>query len=281
MNRYSETLYDAWGQSFAVDKVLFETHTDHQHLVIFKNSHYGRVMALDGVIQTTEADEFIYHESLTHIPLLAHGDVKKVLIIGGGDGGILREVCKHKNVESITMVEIDNAVVEMSREHLPKHSDGAFDDSRFQLVIDDGANFVAETEQTFDVIISDSTDPIGPGEVLFTQDFYGNCKRCLNPGGVLVTQNGVPFMQADELISTHERQQVHFADNTFYTAAIPTYVGGVMAFSWASDNKDLRAQNLEIIKARFEQAELAVRFYTPELHLGAFALPGYIQEHLK
>lgn len=281
MNRYSETLYDAWGQSFAVDKVLFETNTEHQHLVIFKNSHYGRVMALDGVIQTTEADEFIYHESLTHIPLFAHGNAKKVLIIGGGDGGILREVCKHQSVESITMVEIDNAVVEMSREYLPKHSDGAFDDSRFHLVINDGARFVAETEETFDVIISDSTDPIGPGEVLFTEDFYGHCKRCLNAGGVLVTQNGVPFMQSDELISTNERQKIHFSDNTFYTAAIPTYVGGVMAFSWASDNKDLRAQSLETIRDRFEQADIKTDFYTPEVHLASFALPAFLQRHLK
>ncbi|GAB2190967.1 polyamine aminopropyltransferase [Sessilibacter sp. MAH1] len=281
MNRYNETLYNAWGQSFAVDKVLFEEHTEHQHLIIFKNALYGRVMALDGVIQTTEADEFVYHESLTHVPILAHGNAKKVLIIGGGDGGILREVCRHTSVESITMVEIDNAVVEMSKEYLPNHSQGAFDDPRLNLVINDGARFVAETSDKFDVIISDSTDPIGPGEVLFTQDFYGSCKNCLNPGGVLVTQNGVPFMQADELVNTYRRQSSHFKDHTFYMAAIPTYVGGAMAFSWATDNEALRQVSLDELRDRFQTAHFESKYYTPELHLGAFALPAYLVKQLK
>jgi spermidine synthase len=133
--RYEETLYDAWGQAFDVDEIFFEHKTDHQHLVIFQNALFGRVMALDGVIQTTEADEFVYHEMLTHVPILAHGNAKSVLIIGGGDGGILREVSRHASVEKITMVEIDAAVVEMSKQYLPNHSNGAFDDPRLNLVI--------------------------------------------------------------------------------------------------------------------------------------------------
>ena len=142
MSDYQETLYEGYGQRFRVDKMLHEVHTGHQHLVIFENARMGRVMALDGVIQTTEADEFIYHEMLTHVPILAHGLARRVLIIGGGDGGILREVAKHRDVESITMVEIDSTVVELCKEFLPEHSKGAFDDPRLNLVIDGGMRFV-------------------------------------------------------------------------------------------------------------------------------------------
>lgn len=180
MSDYQETLYQGYGQRFSIDNMLHEVRTEHQHLVIFENARMGRVMALDGVIQTTEADEFIYHEMLTHVPILAHGAARRVLIIGGGDGGMLREVAKHKSVERITMVEIDGTVVDMCKAFLPNHSQGAFDDPRLNLVIDDGMRFVATTEERFDVIISDSTDPIGPGEVLFSENFYQACRRCLN-----------------------------------------------------------------------------------------------------
>lgn len=179
--QWHETLHDQFGQYFAVDNVLYHEKTDHRDLIIFENAAFGRVMALDGVVQTTERDEFIYHEMMTHVPLLAHGHAKHVLIIGGGDGAMLREVTRHKNVESITMVEIDAGVVSFCRQYLPNHNAGSYDDPRFKLVIDDGVNFVNQTSQTFDVIISDCTDPIGPGESLFTSAFYEGCKRCLNP----------------------------------------------------------------------------------------------------
>lgn len=178
--QWHETLHDQFGQYFAVDNVLYHEKTDHRDLIIFENAAFGRVMALDGVVQTTERDEFIYHEMMTHVPLLAHGHAKHVLIIGGGDGAMLREVTRHKNVESITMVEIDAGVVSFCRQYLPNHNAGSYDDPRFKLVIDDGVNFVNQTSQTFDVIISDCTDPIGPGESLFTSAFYEGCKRCLN-----------------------------------------------------------------------------------------------------
>lgn len=193
---FTETLYDPLGQSFRIDKLYYEQKTEHQHLMIFHNAFLGRVMTLDGVVQTTERDEFIYHEMMAHVPMFAHGNAKKVLIIGGGDGGMLREALRHKNVEQVTMVEIDGAVIEMSKQWLPNHSQGAFDDPRANIVIADGMDFVRETEMRFDVIISDSTDPIGPGEVLFSNDFYAQCKRILNPGGVMVTQNGVPFFRS-------------------------------------------------------------------------------------
>ena len=147
MTNYLETLHDGYGQFFKIDKMLHEVRTEHQHLVIFENAKMGRVMALDGAIQTTEADEFIYHEMLTHVPILAHGAVRSVLIIGGGDGGMLREVCRHAEIEHITMVEIDQAVVDMCKEYLPHHSQGAYDDPRVNLVIDDGMRFIANCTQ--------------------------------------------------------------------------------------------------------------------------------------
>jgi spermidine synthase len=276
MSDYQETLYEGYGQRFRMEKLLHEVRTEHQHLVIFQNPRMGRVMALDGVIQTTEADEFIYHEMLTHVPILAHGRAKRVLIIGGGDGGMLREVAKHATVEHITMVEIDGTVVEMCKEYLPNHSRGAFDDSRLNLVIDDGMRFVATTEEKFDVIISDSTDPIGPGEVLFSENFYQACHRCLNEGGILVTQNGTPFMQLSGVQTTAGRMTGLFADWHFYQAAVPTYIGGAMTFAWGSTDAQHRKISLETLRQRFAGSGIVTRYYNPEIHLGAFALPQYV-----
>jgi spermidine synthase len=273
---YLETLYEGYGQRFRMEKLLHEVRTEHQHLVIFENPRMGRVMALDGVIQTTEADEFIYHEMLTHVPILAHGSAKRVLIIGGGDGGMLREVAKHRNVEHITMVEIDGTVVDMCKEFLPNHSKGAFDDPRLNLVIDDGMRFVATTTEKFDVIISDSTDPIGPGEVLFSENFYQACHRCLNDGGILVTQNGTPFMQIDEVKTTAGRLRSLFPDWHFYQAAVPTYIGGSMTFAWGSTNTAYRQLSRETLQQRFAGSGIVTRYYNPEIHIGAFALPQYV-----
>ena len=160
---FDETLHPEIGQRLSMDRVLFREKTGLQDLVIFENPRFGRVLALDGVVQTTEGDEFIYHEMLAHTPILAHGGVSRVLIIGGGDGGMAREVLRHASVKHLTMVEIDRGVVDMSREHLPSLSAGAFDDPRLELVITDGAKFVHETGDRWDVVIVDSTDPIGPG----------------------------------------------------------------------------------------------------------------------
>ncbi|MBA1241999.1 polyamine aminopropyltransferase [Pseudomonas japonica] len=276
MNEYQETLYEGYGQRFRMEKLLHEVRTEHQHLVIFQNPVMGRVMALDGVIQTTEADEFIYHEMLTHVPIFAHGAARRVLIIGGGDGGMLREVAKHPGVEHITMVEIDGTVVEMCKEFLPNHSSGAFEDPRLNLVIDDGMRFVATTQEKFDVIISDSTDPIGPGEILFTENFYQACHRCLNDGGILVTQNGTPFMQLDGVRTTAGRLRGLFTDWHFYHAAVPTYIGGAMTFAWGATRPEYRKLPLETLRARFAGSGIVTRYYNPEIHLGAFALPQYV-----
>ncbi|MEJ2528718.1 MAG: polyamine aminopropyltransferase [Gammaproteobacteria bacterium] len=278
MNNFTETLYDSYGQLFRIDKVYFESKTEHQHLLIFHNALFGRVMALDGIVQTTERDEFIYHEMLTHVPILAHGAVKDLLIVGGGDGGMLREVIKHRDIERITQVEIDAKVIEMSKEFLPNHSQGAFADPRVDIVIDDGMNFVNSSERRFDVIISDSTDPIGPGESLFTGDFYQACHNCLKPGGILVTQNGVAYMQLDEVTTTAKRLAPIFTDWHFYGAAVPTYIGGIMTFAWGCDNAALRQQQVEILKDRFIASGITTRYYNPAIHHAAFALPQYIAE---
>jgi len=278
---YTEKLYDGYGQSFEIDEVLFEQQTDSWHLIIFRNRFFGTVMALDGIIQTTEKDEFVYHEMLTHVPLFAHGDAKKVLIIGGGDGGILREVLKHPEVEQVTQVEIDQAVIDMCKEYLPGHSAGAFDDPRAKIVIADGMDFVQQEGDKFDVIISDCTDPVGPGEVLFSSDFYQGCKNRLNEGGIFVAQNGVAYMQVDEVVTTRRRLAPYFADQTFYAAAVPTYVGGVMTLAWGSDNDALRQVPVEVLQERFAASGMKTRYYNPAVHAGAFALPQFVLDALE
>lgn len=276
--RFQESLYPAWGQNFGQTRVLFEHQTEHQHLIIFENELFGRVMALDGVTQTTSRDEFIYHEMMVHVPLLTHANPQRVLIIGGGDGGILREVCKHKTVTHITQVEIDASVVELCRQFFPDHSAGSFEDPRLALTIADGAAFVQNCQDQFDVIIADSTDPIGPAEVLFETDFYRHCARLLTPFGILVTQNGVPFLQGQELTNTYRRWNGIFQTRSCYLTTVPTYVGGPMAMGFAShapfqlphlDSLDNRARDLGTL-----------RYYTPTAHHGAFGLPGYVSRLL-
>ncbi|HEY9078917.1 polyamine aminopropyltransferase [Magnetovibrio sp.] len=276
MKRFEELLHKGYAQSFEISTVLFHEKTEHQDLVIFETPTFGRVMALDNIVQVTTRDEYVYHEMMTHVPLFAKGDATDVLIIGGGDGGILREVLRHGSVKNATMVELDRSVVDLSVKHLPEISAGAFDDPRTDLIITDGVKFVAETDKRFDVIIVDSTDPVGPGEVLFTESFYADCHRCLKDGGVLVTQNGVPFFQGDEVTNTYRRMGKSFSDNGFYTAVVPTYVGGFMTLGWGTDDAGLRDIDAEVLRTRFQQANIKTRYYTPDLHKAAFALPQFI-----
>ena len=273
-----EILHRDFRIKLKVDRVLFDSETEHQRLKLFENATFGRVLTLDSVTQTTEGDEFIYHEMMAHLPILAHGRAKRVLVIGGGDGGMAEEVLKHKSVEHVTMVEIDAGVVEFSKQYLPNICKGAFDDPRLNLVIADGAQFVAETQDRFDVAIIDSTDPMGPGEVLFTETFYANVKRCLTEGGIIVTQNGVPFLQGGELTGTMRAFGKLFRDASCYLATIPTYVGGPMAMGWGTDDASLRQLPEEELNKRFRAAGLETRYYTPAVHKAAFALPPYVQK---
>jgi len=275
-----ETLYPHWGQRLEVGKILFEDKTDHQHLIIFENASHGRVMVLDGAVQVTLADEWVYHEMMAHVPLFSLKEPKSVLVIGGGDGGILRELLKHPSIKVATLCEIDRTVIDMSITHFPEVSAGAFDDPRTDITIADGVQFVGETNLRFDAILVDSTDPVGPGAVLFTKSFYAACRRCLAKGGVLVTQNGVPFMQPKELTQSVGHLRALFKDASCYLATVPTYVGGQMAFGWASDNFKLRSTKLADIRERFAASGIATKYYTPAVHKAAFALPAYVERML-
>ncbi|GAB6054233.1 polyamine aminopropyltransferase [Magnetospira thiophila] len=277
MIRFSEKLHDGYSQTFDVKEILFEEKNEIQHLVIFESRTHGRVLALDDVIQVTEADNFFYHEMIAHLPILAHGAVADVLIIGGGDGGTLKEVLRHPGVRA-TVVEIDRAVVDLCVTYMPSVSEGAFDDPRCDLVIADGLDYVAKTDRRFDVIIVDSTDPVGPGEVLFSQAFYRDCQRCLKPGGILATQNGVPFFQPQEVGVTYRRLAPIFEDVWFFQTPVPTYVGGMMTLAWATDDPALRHQTVDILAERFEASGIVTRYYTPGIHWGSLQLPPYISE---
>jgi len=277
---HEEGLYPDVRTRYKIDKVLYESNTEHQKMRLLVHPRLGKILTLDDVTQTTEKDEFIYHEMMTHVPILAHGAVRRVLIIGGGDGGILEEALKHPGVEKATMVEIDAGVVEFSKKYLSEICKGAFEDPRTDLVIADGFAFMADSPEKYDVIIVDSTDPEGPGEILFTREFYRRSKERLTPGGVMVTQNGVPFMQAEELRTSAKHLRNYFTDVSCYLATIPTYVGGAMAMGWATDNAALRKVAVETLEARFKPLNLNSRYYTPEVHKAAFALPPYVGELL-
>ena len=258
--------------------MILERNTGLQSVLVFDTPCFGRVMVLDGIVQTTEGDEFIYHEMLAHVPLFAHGSARRVLVIGGGDGGMLREVLRHREVERAVQVEVDAAVIDTCREHLPNHSAGAFDDPRAEIVIADGARFVAESDECFDVIICDSTDPEGPGAVLFGPDFYAASRRRLAPGGVLVTQNGVAFLQPAVAEGTARAFARTFRDWHFFSAAVPTYAGGIMLFGWATDDPSLRAVPVETLRERFATRGIRTRYYNPEIHAASFALPQFVLE---
>lgn len=274
-----EELYAPVHQALRIDVSIHHGRSGFQQIDIFENAQLGRVLALDGVVQTTERDEHVYHEMLTHVPILAHGAVKHVLIIGGGDGGMLEEALKHP-VESVTMVEIDGEVVALSRQHLPGICGQAFDDPRADVIIGDGAAFVRESARQFDVIIVDSSDPIGPAEVLFRQEFYAACRERLAPGGILVTQNGVVFYQQDEVLGTHRCFRSVFRNHGFYFAAVPMYVGGLMAFGWASDSVDLLTVDRGTLADRYGVAKLTTDYYNPDMHAAALACPNALRRHL-
>ncbi len=279
MQLFDEGLHSGVNLALKVDEVIYREQTELQDLMIFENKQFGRVMSLDGAIQTTEKDEFIYHEMFVHVPMLAHGRVRRALIIGGGDGGAARQFMKYQNIE-VTMVDIDRSVVELSKKYMPSVSGGAFDDPRLELVIADGCKYVKGAKQRWDVIIIDSTDPHGPGEVLYSEEFYRDCKSCLTAGGIIITQNGVPYVQESELRTSYDRLGGLFRDVSFYLAAIPSYVGGVMAYGWATDDTDHRKVSLSKLAERYMESGITTDYYTPEVHLAAFALPLHIQKML-
>lgn len=279
----NETLYAEWGQRFRVKRELARVRSEFQDIVIFESYTHGRVMVLDGVIQITEGDEFVYQEMLTHVPLLAHGSAENVLIIGAGDGGVLRRVLQHNTVKRAVMVEIDGDVIRLAKEFLPGIAGDAWTNPRADVIVGDGIDYVKKApDASFDAIIVDSTDPIGVGEVLFTDDFYQNCARILTGRGLVVNQCGVPFMQADELRDTSARRRKFFPYVSAYVAAVPTYVGGFMTLGWAAKDGTLTSVPVETIRARAAATGILgqTNYWTPEIHVGSFNLPPYIGKHL-
>jgi spermidine synthase len=230
---------------FAVEGVVTRERTDFQDLAIFDSPGFGRVLALDGIVQLTEADECVYHEMIAHVPLLAHGRARRVLVIGGGDGGTVREVLKH-DVDEVVTVELDRQVVEACREHLPSVNDGAFEDPRLELCFEDGVNYVA------------------------------NCERILTTDGILISQFGMPFLYPDAVRDALRRLALAFEDATFYIVAVPVFAGGYMAFGWACDSRSLREPPVESLAERLSLAGIETRFYTPAFHRAAFVLPRQI-----
>ncbi len=279
----NETLYPDWGQRFRVLRELSRVRSEYQDIQVIETASHGKMLVLDGAVQITEADEFVYQEMIAHVPLLAHGAARRVLIIGAGDGGVLRRVLQHRGVEQAVMVEIDGEVIRLSREHLPGIGGDAWTDPRAQVIIGDGIAQVAEAAPgSYDVIIVDSTDPVGAGEALFTEVFYTDCARALSPAGLVVNQSGVPFMQPEELRVTSLRRAQAFRFVSAYVAAVPTYVGGLMTLGIAAKVAGLNRVPAEEIRNRAARAGILgqTRYWTPEIHAGAFNLPPYIAELL-
>ncbi len=265
--------------SIRVDRQLHSEQSEFQRIDVYESPEFGRFLTLDGYMMLTEKDEFIYHEMITHVPMAVHPHVKKVLVIGAGDGGVVRELTRYQGIEQIDMVEIDRRVVEVCREYLPQTA-CRFDDPRVQLTFADGLKFIRSKEDEYDLIIVDSTDPFGPGEGLFTKEFYGNCYRALKEDGIMVNQHESPFYEGDALACkrAHKRIVESFPISRVYQAHIPTYPSGHWLFGFASKKyhpvDDLRA-------AEWTAFGIETKYYTTKLHQGAFCLPAYVEKLLE
>jgi spermidine synthase len=272
-----ETFHPHWRVRLRVDRILHEEKTAHQHLVIFTNETWGTVLMLDGVCQLTTSDEFIYHEMMAHVPLMALERPRRVLVVGGGDGGVLREVLKHPSVDKATLCEIDRSVIDLSLRYYPEIAAGALGDRRAEVVIADGLKYVAEAKERFDAIIVDSSEPIGPSAVLHTREFFADCKRALKEGGVLVTQNGLPFLFPNHLGATTEIFASLFRLAAPYLCTQPCYFGGPFALNLASDDTELLGTSERVLAGRQSRRGIETRYWTAAVHRAAFALPAYVE----
>lgn len=266
-----EILHSAWRARFEVSNLVYEEKSEFQDIVVFDNKNYDRILMIDNIVQLSTRDEFIYHEMMSHVALFSVENPTSVLIIGGGDGGIMREALRHKSVTDVTLCELDETVINISKEYLPSVAGGAFEDPRAKVEIMDGAKFMAETPKRFDAILVDSTDPIGPGEVLFSESFYAHCARCLKPGGVLVTQQGAPIFQGDELRNSLRKLRPNFAFTSFFLLSPASYFGGNFALGFSSN----------VVKPKgaiCKDPSIETKYYSPEIHASAFVIPNYIKQ---
>ncbi|NUM35216.1 MAG: polyamine aminopropyltransferase [Candidatus Brocadiae bacterium] len=268
---------DSTAMSFRLKQVLFSEQSPFQHVCVVETEALGKLLLNDGMTMVSEADEFVYHEMIAHVPLFAHPDPKRVLVIGGGDAGTAREVLRHKNIEKCTMVEIDEAVVRACREHIPSVS-CALVDPRLSVIIDDGVKYVAQTQEKFDVILIDSTDPIGPAQPLFGEDFYKNIASCLAPGGIVVSQAESVFHGKELQESLLKILRKIFKHLYLYNYSNLTYPGGLWSFSFASQNTTPFPK--ELIK-KIHNSHFSFRYYNPNIHYGSFALPNFQWEQFQ
>ncbi len=263
-----------------IQEILHTEITPFQKLEMYKNDTFGVFMTLDGFIQVTEKDEFVYHDMICHPALAVNPNIKKVLIIGGGDGGTAREVSRYPHIETIDMVEIDGAVVEACKKYMPSLASVYSNEPRLNLIIGDGLKFVEESaDNTYDLILVDSTDPAGPGEGLFTIKFYENCYRALKEDGILINQHECAFhaLDAEQMQKAHSKIKKVFPIAKVYGFNIPTYSTGYWYFGFASKKYD----PISDLKAKeWEKFGLKTKYYNTELHTGAFALPNYVKEVL-
>ncbi len=275
---YSEYHTESVKYSIRVKEQMHHEVSDYQAISIYDSEEFGRFLTLDGVMMLTERDEFIYHEMITHVPMAVNPEIKDILVIGAGDGGVLRELQKYESIENIDVVEIDERVIAVCKEYLPQTACG-FENPKANIHIADGLRFIRRIENKYDLIIVDSTDPSGPGEVLFTKEFYGNCYKALKEDGILVNQHESPFyaQDADAMKKAHKRIALSFPLCKVYQAHIPTYPSGHWLFGFASKKhhplKDLNS-NL------WDAKNLETHYYTSNLHKGAFYIPKYVEEML-
>jgi spermidine synthase len=256
-----------------VDEVLVEEQTQYQKLVICTNKYFGKILLLDDRVMFSEKDEFIYHEMITHMPLCTHANSKKVLVIGGGDGGAVREVLKHAEIEEVVLCEIDERVVELCKEHFPAIAYG-LDDSRVEVVYRDGFKYLQEKQNYFDLIITDSTDPIGPAENLFKENYFKVVKKALKPDGIMVSQSESPWIYNDILTNMTKAMCNYYKNVTTYIAMVPLYFPGFWTMTFASDAFSLK----EFDQDKSAKIAALCKYYNPEIHHGALALPTFAKE---
>lgn len=271
---YHEITPNGYGIAIKAGKVLFSDNSPYQKVEIFESeSELGRVLTLDDLMMLTEGDEYHYHEMIAHIPMMQHPNPKNVLVIGGGDGGTVREVLKHKTVEKVVLCEIDGMVIEASKKFLPGIA-GDLDNEKVEIVVEDAIEFIKNKTNEYDIILIDSTDPMGPGEGLFTEDFYTNVKKSLKKGGIMVAQSESPFAQADAVQKMYVLLKKVFKNVSTYTSNIPTYPGGYWA--WAFCSEDVKP--LEYYATdREKDIVRTCKIYNREYHNARFALPNYLK----
>ena len=268
--------------SIRISRHLHSEKTEYQQIDVYDAPEFGRFFTLDNVIMVTEKDEFIYHEMITHVPMAAAPDTKYVLVVGGGDGGTVRELARYPSIEKIDMVEIDRRVVEICREFLPFTS-SKLDDPRVSLYFEDGVDFISRKENEYDLIIVDSTDPISVGEGLFTSGFYKSCHKALKENGILVNQHESPYYETTAIAMrrSHQRIKEFFAPANcrVYQAFIPTYQSGHWLFGFAEKSGKVNPQVFD--EARWNALGLETKYYNTELHKACFVLPNYVKKELQ